>query len=129
MLWYIGTYSFVPSLTPEEMERLEVKRVPQNAGETIEMQVGCHCCGVGSGWVRWGGVSCHCSGKFIGVGGVGVVSCPLQFGNLVRAGWGATPVGWRLGCQCSGVLQCCKKTLQGLYACAAATTLPQPETL
>lgn len=36
---HTGTYSFVPSLTPEEMQRLEVKRVPQNAGETIEMQV------------------------------------------------------------------------------------------
>lgn len=39
---HIGTLSFVPSLTPQEMQKLEVKRVPQNAGETIEMQVGHH---------------------------------------------------------------------------------------
>ncbi|DBA97932.1 hypothetical protein WJX82_006989 [Trebouxia sp. C0006] len=35
-----GTHSFVPSLSPEEMARLDIKRIPQNAGETVEMQ-GC----------------------------------------------------------------------------------------
>ncbi|KAL0029475.1 hypothetical protein WJX77_010245 [Trebouxia sp. C0004] len=35
-----GTHSFVPSLSPEEMAKLDIKRVPQNAGETVEMQ-GC----------------------------------------------------------------------------------------
>ena len=37
-----GTHSFVPSLSPEEMAKLGIKRVPQNAGETVEMQVHCH---------------------------------------------------------------------------------------
>lgn len=37
-----GTHSFVPSLSPEEMAKLDIKRVPQNAGETVEMQVRCH---------------------------------------------------------------------------------------
>ena len=37
-----GTHSFVPSLSPEEMVKLDIKRVPQNAGETVEMQVQCH---------------------------------------------------------------------------------------
>jgi len=37
-----GTHSFVPSLSPEEMARLDIKRIPQNAGETVEMQVHCH---------------------------------------------------------------------------------------
>ena len=34
-----GIYSFVPSLSAKEFEQLEVKRVPQNAGQTVEMQV------------------------------------------------------------------------------------------
>ena len=34
-----GTHSFVPSLNAEEMEKLGVKRIPQNPGETVEMQV------------------------------------------------------------------------------------------
>ena len=37
-----GTHSFVPSLSPEEMAKLDIKRVPQNAGETVEIQVHCH---------------------------------------------------------------------------------------
>ena len=36
-----GTHSFVPSLSPKEMARLDIKRIPQNVGETVEMQVHC----------------------------------------------------------------------------------------
>ena len=38
-----GTHSFVPSLDAEEMKLFDVQRVPQNAGNTVEMQVS-HTC-------------------------------------------------------------------------------------
>ena len=119
---YTGTYSFVPSLTPEEMQRLEVKRVPQNSGETIEMQVrlrhrpvGCQC------KVGWGGLSLQRSG--VGWGGMG-------WGTNGRLEWGGGK-----GCHCSGVgrgganvivVGCSAvKVLQYLYSFAAATALPE----
>lgn len=34
-----GTHSFVPSLDADEMQLFDVQRVPQNAGQTVEMQV------------------------------------------------------------------------------------------
>ena len=36
-----GTHSFVPSLDADEMKLFDVQRVPQNAGNTVEMQVSC----------------------------------------------------------------------------------------
>lgn len=38
-----GTHSFVPSLDADEMKLFDVQRVPQNAGNTVEMQVS-HTC-------------------------------------------------------------------------------------
>ena len=39
ILLVAGTHSFVPSLDAEEMEKLGVRRLPQNPGQTVEMQV------------------------------------------------------------------------------------------